>query len=136
MPDVVVALVERDGRFLMVRLLDDPAGARWVFPGGRIEPSESESAASAREVFEETSVVCRPRFRLGDRLHPRTSAHIAYWVCDYEGGEPAVREPDRFDRAEWMEPQWIRGVLGSELFPPLRAYLNDRDDRPPAAVRA
>jgi len=136
MPDVVVALVERDGKFLMVRRLDDPAGPRWVFPGGRIEAPESESAASAREVFEETGVHCRPRLRLGDRQHPRTAARIAYWVCDYEGGEPAVREPDRFDRAEWMEAQWIHRTLDPELFPPLRAYLNDRERQQPIATRA
>lgn len=54
-PNVTVAaVVERDGRFLMVEE-ETPEGLRLNQPAGHLEPGESLLAAATRETFEETA---------------------------------------------------------------------------------
>ena len=50
---VVAAAIERDGRYLVARRTRpaDVAG-RWEFPGGKVEPGETEEGALAREIRE------------------------------------------------------------------------------------
>lgn len=50
---VVAALVERDGRYLITQRRENAVlPLLWDFPGGRVEPGESDAAALAREVDE------------------------------------------------------------------------------------
>jgi A/G-specific adenine glycosylase len=55
--EVVVAVIEKDGRIL---LQERPAGGLlaglWEFPGGKVEPGESLKAALRREIREEVGV--------------------------------------------------------------------------------
>lgn len=45
------------GRLLMVRRGHPPGEGLWSVPGGRVEPGESDAAAVARELLEETGLV-------------------------------------------------------------------------------
>jgi len=50
---VVAALVERDGRYLITQRRENAVlPLLWDFPGGRVEPGETDEAALAREVAE------------------------------------------------------------------------------------
>ena len=58
---VVAAIIERDGRLLVCRRRDRPGRpGLWEFPGGQIEPGESEAAALVRELREELAVEAEP----------------------------------------------------------------------------
>jgi len=53
-----VIAVDAARRVLLVGAgTDDPERARWFTPGGGLEPGESERAAAARELFEESGLV-------------------------------------------------------------------------------
>jgi 8-oxo-dGTP diphosphatase len=54
-----VGAVVRDagGRLLVVRRGRPPEAGRWSLPGGRVEPGESDAAAVARELREETGLL-------------------------------------------------------------------------------
>lgn len=52
----VVALIERDGTFLLDRRVDD---GRWGLVGGVVESNESLADALRREVWEETGLTLR-----------------------------------------------------------------------------
>ncbi len=60
----VAALVENDGRFLIV---EETAGGRRVLtqPGGHIEPGESPEDAARREVLEESGFAVKIRDLIG-----------------------------------------------------------------------
>ena len=53
------AIVERDGRFLLVRRRNPPAADLFAFPGGRAEPGETPEQTAIRELFEETGLLGR-----------------------------------------------------------------------------
>lgn len=52
----VLAVVERDGKLLLVRRANAPDRGLWGFPGGRVEPGETLVDAAVRELREETGV--------------------------------------------------------------------------------
>lgn len=59
--DVVAAIIERDGQILLAqRPLSADQPGLWEFPGGKIEPGESQPQALIRELQEELGIEARP----------------------------------------------------------------------------
>ena len=57
MIDVVAALIENNGQFLVCqRPVHKSRGGMWEFPGGKIEPGETPQEAVVRECFEELDI--------------------------------------------------------------------------------
>jgi 8-oxo-dGTP diphosphatase len=56
----VAAILNLEGRFLLVKRNIQPGFGRWGLPGGFIETDESVTDAVRREVEEETGLICRP----------------------------------------------------------------------------
>jgi 8-oxo-dGTP diphosphatase len=64
---IVAAIIILDGRVLACERSAPPEVAgRWDFPGGKVEPGESDQAALVRECAEELGV----RVRVGERVGP------------------------------------------------------------------
>ncbi|PTQ74566.1 NUDIX hydrolase [Celeribacter persicus] len=103
----VLAVCQRDGKFLMVERGKDPARGTWGFPGGHVEFGETLAEAAARELEEETGVIAEAGavidhveliFREGDRV-----AHHFLLVavsCRYIAGEPVAA--DDAAAVDWM----------------------------------
>jgi 8-oxo-dGTP diphosphatase len=64
---IVAAAIITDGRVLACERSAPPEVAgRWEFPGGKVEPGETDEQALARECVEELGV----RVAVGDRIGP------------------------------------------------------------------
>ncbi len=50
------AIVEKDGRYLLVRRANPPSADMFAFPGGRGEPGETPAETAIRELLEETGI--------------------------------------------------------------------------------
>ncbi len=50
------ALVERDGRYLVLQRGQEPYRGRWELPGGFVEQGERPAEGISREIFEETGL--------------------------------------------------------------------------------
>jgi ADP-ribose pyrophosphatase YjhB (NUDIX family) len=53
------AILERDGRFLLVLRRNPPSADMYAFPGGRAEPGETPDQTALRELREETGIQAR-----------------------------------------------------------------------------
>ena len=85
-PNVTVAaVVEREGRFLLVEE-ETEDGLRFNQPAGHLERGESLLAAVAREALEETAHVFRPSFLVGIYQWPRPTGEVTYLRFAF-GGE-------------------------------------------------
>jgi hypothetical protein len=74
-------------------------------------------------VKEETGVVCVPKRHLGTRRHPDTGVQIMYWLCDWQAGEPRVKESDRQDRVRWATPDEVPKLTTSNVAREIRREL-------------
>lgn len=67
MTSVVGAAIVRDGRVLAAHRRTPPVG--WEFPGGKVEPGESDADALTRECREELDVAITVGALLGEVAH-------------------------------------------------------------------
>jgi ADP-ribose pyrophosphatase YjhB (NUDIX family) len=77
-PNVTVAaVIERDGRFLVVEE-ETPEGLRFNQPAGHLDEGESLAAAVAREALEETAHRFAPEYVVGVYQWPRPQGDVTY----------------------------------------------------------
>ena len=113
-PNVTVAaVVERDGRFLVVEEETDD-GLRFNQPAGHLDEGESLVQAAAREALEETAYHFRPEFLVGIYQWPRPAGDITYLRFAF-GGAITGFDPDRpldsgIVRAVWMSLDELRAT--------------------------
>ena len=75
-----VAVIVRDGRLLVIRRSQHVvAPGAYCFPGGRIEPGETEEQAVVREVHEELGVALEPRRRVWESVSP-WGTELTWWL--------------------------------------------------------
>ena len=92
--EVVAALIRRGGRTLVTRRVKrDALGPLWEFPGGRVEPGETEPEALARELREELGVAARVGEKLLETAHdyPHMKVRLHFYRAEIEG-EPEGME--------------------------------------------
>ncbi len=107
---VVAAIIERDGRFLLVEEETD-SGILFNQPAGHLEEGELLLDAVRRETFEETAHHFEPEFLLGiyHWRHPtknRTYLRFAF-TGKVTGHDPDARLDKGILRAVWMTPAEI-----------------------------
>ncbi|WP_127585449.1 NUDIX hydrolase [Paenibacillus koleovorans] len=85
----VGALLEKDGKYLLVRRAQNPGKGFWTNPGGYIEQLELIHETIVREVKEEAGIDAVVRGVVAVRDQPR-SIHNLYvaFAMDYVDGEP------------------------------------------------
>ncbi|MEO8157033.1 MAG: NUDIX hydrolase [Betaproteobacteria bacterium] len=120
-PDVTVAaVVERDGRFLLVEEQTE-RGLLFNQPAGHLESGESIVAAVVRETLEETAWEFSPEHLIGVyRWRPPESdvTYLRFAFC----GRLGAHYPDRaldtgILHAVWLGPDEIRGGRGRHRSP-------------------
>jgi len=102
---VAAALYDGSGRVLIA---ERPPGkhmaGRWEFPGGKVNPGESEADALVRELREELGVevlVSRPFMRLRHSYDDR-DVELSMWIVEDFRGEPQGLDRQRL---KWVQPE-------------------------------
>jgi 8-oxo-dGTP diphosphatase len=134
---VVIAVVQADDKFLLVRRKQPEGKLTWNFPGGKIESGESELAAAEREVFEETGVHCEAIRKVGERRHPNTGRLVSYVLCGYTNGDAHNTEPDKSTEVRWLKPASVMARITSNLYAPVKDLLQTASlrDAEPLSLR-
>jgi 8-oxo-dGTP diphosphatase len=109
---IVGAAIVVDGTVLGCERAEPPEVAgRWEFPGGKVEPGESDIDALVRECDEELGVLIGVENRIGGDVplaHGR--AVLRVWLAHLIKGEPQALEhaslrwfyPDELDSVAWL----------------------------------
>ncbi|HEX2094767.1 MAG TPA: A/G-specific adenine glycosylase [Longimicrobiaceae bacterium] len=107
--DTASAVVERDGRFLLVRRpVDARLGGMWAFPSATLERGESRAAAAERAVREGVGGEVRAGEEIGRVVHGFTHVRVTYHAvrCAWIGGELRAL---RYDAWAWVAPEGLGG---------------------------
>ena len=118
---VVAAVVERDGRFFITRRQDGVhLEGYWEFPGGKVEPGESDEAALVREMREELDAGVTVLELIFSVLHayPDRTVELRFYACDLTGPPP---RPLLGQEVRWV----TRDELRTLRFPPADRELVD-----------
>ncbi|MFK8069132.1 MAG: NUDIX hydrolase [Gammaproteobacteria bacterium] len=111
-PNVTVAaIIERDGKFLMI---EEISHGKLVFnqPAGHLEEGESLLQAVEREVREETAWGFKPEKAIGLYMYPSPSSDITYLRVCFSGSchdhKPELPLDDGIQQVHWMSIEEIR----------------------------
>ncbi len=101
---VVSALIERDGRFLVTqRRPKATLPLLWEFPGGKVEPGETDALALTRELMERLAL----EVRVGqievevDHQYEGYCLHLRTYRCHITGEDP---RPVHVAAVRWCTP--------------------------------
>ena len=128
-PNVTVAaLIEREGRFLLVEEETDD-GLRFNQPAGHLDEGESLATACAREALEETAWHFRPTALVGIYQWPRPQGDVTYLRFAFAGELGAHEAGRTLDtgilRAVWMKPDEIRATTDRHRSPLVAQCVDD-----------
>lgn len=104
---VTCAIIRHEGKVLLARRLpDDAQGGLWEFPGGKVDPGETEEQCLARELDEELGMRVRiERLLMRHRYeHSRGVLELVAFLCDM------VTAPTRLEahsEVVWVEPDEV-----------------------------
>lgn len=128
----VAAIIERDGRFLLVEE-HTPEGLRLNNPAGHLDPGESPAQAVVRETLEETAHDFEPTTLVGVYLsrfeRPATGEDITYLRFAFAGELGAFHPDLSLDtgivRTLWLTPEEIRGSTSRHRSPLVLQCVED-----------
>lgn len=128
----VAAVIERDGRFLMIEE-ETSEGLRINNPAGHLDPGETPAEGCAREALEETAWHFRPTQLLGvyiSRFQRATTGEDITYLRFAFTGELGTEEKGRpldhgIVRTLWMTPGELRATAARHRSPLVLRCLED-----------
>ena len=128
----VAAIVERDGRYLVVEELT-PEGLRLNNPAGHLDPGETPLEGVVRETLEETGRRFTPQWLLGVYLsrarRAENGADVTFVRLAFGGevGEPLSGRPldAEIVRALWLTPDELRAQAARHRSPLVMRCVDD-----------
>ncbi|MGH6777240.1 MAG: NUDIX hydrolase [Bradyrhizobium sp.] len=111
----------RRGRALLVRRRRD---RRWMFPGGRKRPRESDKQCIRREIKEELPKLKLGRLKLWKEIKKRNHRsgrrmNDAIFIAGKAAGDLKIGDKREIDKAAWRKPRGIR-------LTPTSRYIRDK----------
>jgi 8-oxo-dGTP diphosphatase len=104
----VVAVVIRNQQLLVIRRSQQVrAPGMHCFPGGAIEPGESEADAVRREMLEELSLVTAPQRLLWRSVTP-WNVELAWWLVEVDVAAEPIANPLEVESYQWLTAAEIR----------------------------
>lgn len=122
----VCGIVEIDGKILLVRHTYGTAKDRILLPGGYVKENELPTLAIAREITEETGVVCKAKELYSMQF--KSEQWCAVFTMDFVSGEP---KSDGYENSEVLlltvEEALARDDLTNMSREILKAYKENKN---------
>lgn len=121
---VVAALIKKDNNVLIARRStgDENVLGKWEFPGGKVEPNETEGHAIEREIKEEFELDIKANKYITNNVceYPTKTVDLRLYECEYISGEFKLHDHSEY---KWVN---INELLNYDLAPadvPLAKYI-------------
>lgn len=129
--DVVAAIIEKDGLILLAqRPLQADQPGLWEFPGGKVEPGETQPEALRRELREELGIDALPAAYVASHQREVSGRliHLHAWHVPEYHGELTAHEHSQL---VWVKPETaFSWDLAPADIPLLEAFMTLRAARP------
>jgi ADP-ribose pyrophosphatase YjhB (NUDIX family)/predicted RNA-binding Zn-ribbon protein involved in translation (DUF1610 family) len=102
---VACAIVELDGRIVLLKRGIEPQKGKWVMPGGYVDRGEEVGAAAIRETEEECGLKTRIRELHGVYSYPGRLAVVIAYLADVVSGD--LRAADESEEVRLVHPDEI-----------------------------
>lgn len=121
---VVAALIRKEGNVLIAKRSTGDLNVlgKWEFPGGKVQPEESEKTAIEREILEEFELKIVARKFITNNIceYPTKVVDLRLYECEYISG--------KFNLHDYSEYKWVspKNLLNYDLAPadiPLAEYI-------------
>lgn len=123
---VVAALIKKNNNVLIARRStgDENVLGKWEFPGGKVEPNETEEHAIEREIKEEFELDIKANKYITNNVceYPTKIVDLRLYECKYISGEFKLHDHSEY---KWVN---INELLNYDLAPadiPLAKYLKE-----------
>ncbi|QDV92305.1 CTP pyrophosphohydrolase [Phycisphaerae bacterium RAS2] len=108
----ILGILQRDGRVLLIqRSRHVRVPLAWCFPGGTIEPGESQPDALVRELHEEVNLIVRPGRHLMTQTKHDGRLVLHCWSAEILDGDLRPNPQEVADLA-WLTPAEVRSKAG------------------------
>ncbi|HQR54023.1 MAG TPA: NUDIX hydrolase, partial [Burkholderiales bacterium] len=122
------AVIERDGRFLLVEE-ETASGLAINQPAGHLDEHESLLAGAARETLEETACTFRPEFLVGVYLWQSQEKELTYLRFAFGGTllghDPARALDTGIVRTLWLTPEELAAQAHRHRSPLVQRCVDD-----------
>lgn len=123
---VVAALIKKNNNVLIARRStgDENVLGKWEFPGGKVEPNETEGHAIEREIKEEFELDIKANKYITNNVceYPTKTVDLRLYECEYISGEFKLHDHSEY---KWVN---INELLNYDLAPadiPLAKYISN-----------
>ncbi len=110
---VVAALIKKDNNVLIARRStgDENVLGKWEFPGGKVEPNETEGHAIEREIKEEFELDIKANKYITNNVceYPTKTVDLRLYECEYISGEFKLHDHSEY---KWVN---INELLNYDL---------------------
>ena len=110
--EVVAAIIHQGGKILATQRGYGEHKGMWEFPGGKMEPGETQEQAIRREIAEELNVQIRVERKVCTVEYDYPQFHLlmhCFW-CSMAGGELELKEHESaqwLERSQWESVEWL-----------------------------
>lgn len=110
---VVAALIKKNNNVLIARRStgDENVLGKWEFPGGKVEPNETEGHAIEREIKEEFELDIKANKYITNNVceYPTKTVDLRLYECEYISGEFKLHDHSEY---KWVN---INELLNYDL---------------------
>lgn len=123
MKDIVIGIVDKEGKILMIKRAKKEGNLLWAFPGGKVEEGETKEQACVREVYEETGINVQIEKIFGERIHPNTNAKMTYFLCNYVSGKIMILDENEIIDVAYKNKEKLKRDIKTDIYPPVKEYI-------------
>jgi len=112
---IVLGIIRKNSKFLIGKVrkdkLKDFGNIEYVFPGGKINESETPKKAVTREVKEETGFCVKIIKLIDKKIHPINKKCLYYYHCQITNNGVQSQKSNELEQIIWVDFQKLKKLM-------------------------